>query len=218
MVIQVNQESCDGCGICVGACSVGAIQLVDQRIVVDEALCTQCEVCTDACPNGAITTLSLPARSVPIAMLPAAESVKIPVPAQTVLPKTVAPAGGLAPLAGVALTFLWREIAPRLANVMIAALGRRLARPTTNAVALTSTPSRNLASQGRGEQRKQARYRGGHTGNRNHKERRGRICQEEMEQAQWVPAQELGAAGGIAFLPPASQAGYRPRQSRKPLT
>jgi hypothetical protein len=76
------------------------------------------------------------------------------------------------PLAGAALTFLGREVAPRLADVMIAALERRLARPTTTAVALTSAPSRNLASQGRGEQRKQARYRVGRAGNRNHKERR----------------------------------------------
>jgi hypothetical protein len=75
------------------------------------------------------------------------------------------------PLVGAALTFLGREVAPRLADVMIAALERRLARPTTTAVALTSAPSRNLTSQGRGEQ-KQTRYRGGRAGNRNHKERR----------------------------------------------
>jgi len=172
MVIQVNQESCDSCGICVDACSVGAIQLVDQRAVIDEALCTQCEACTDACPNGAITALSVPARKLAIAALPAAESQIVPVQTRVAPLKTTSPARGLMPLVGAALTFLGREVTPRLADVMIAALERRLARPTTTAVALTSAPSRNLASQGRGEQRKQARYRGGRTGNRNHKERR----------------------------------------------
>lgn len=172
MVIRVNQESCDSCGICVDTCSVGAIQLVDQRVVIDEALCTQCEACTDACPNGAITALSVPARNIAIAALPAAESRIVLVQKRVALPETASPARGLIPLAGAALTFLGREVVPRLADVMITALERRLARPTTTAVALTSAPSRNLASQGRGEQRKQSRYRGGRTGNRNHKGRR----------------------------------------------
>ena len=73
MVFQVNQELCAGCGVCMEACSVGAIQLVDQRAVIDNMLCTQCEACADACPNEAIDILSIPARSMPIAALPAAE-------------------------------------------------------------------------------------------------------------------------------------------------
>jgi ferredoxin len=171
MFIQVNQELCDGCGVCVEACPVGAIQLVDQRAVIDDALCTQCEACIDACPDGALTALSVPANSTPLVALPAAESSMIPAPIQTALSETEAPAHGLALLAGAALTFLGREVAPRLVDVLITALERRLARPTTTAIARVSTPSRSLAVKGRGE-RRQARFRGGCTGNRNLKERR----------------------------------------------
>ncbi len=179
MVIQVNQELCAGRGVCVEACSVGAIQLVDQWAVIDDALCTQCEACADACPNGAIAALSIPARSTSIVALPAAESQIIPARGQATLLETAAPARSLAPLAGAALAFLGREIAPRLADVLIAALERRLARPTTTSIAPVSTSSRSLTAQGRGE-RRQARHRGGRAGNgwevtnhnRNHKERR----------------------------------------------
>ena len=171
MVIQVNQELCAGCGVCVDACSVGAIHLVDQRAVIDDALCTQCEACADACPNEAITALSIPARSVSIVALPAAGSHLVPGRDQAALPEMAAPARGLATLAGAALAFLGRKVAPRLADVLIDALERRLLRPTTTAIAPTSSSSLTPAAKTRGE-RRQARYRGGCTGNRNPKERR----------------------------------------------
>ena len=162
MFFQINQELCDGCGTCVEACSVGAIQLVEQRPVIDDALCTQCEVCIAACPNGAIAVLSIPTRSVPIAVLPAAESTMISVPAQTVLLKTETPARGFAPLAGAALAFLGREVAPRLADVLLTALERRLARPITTVTAPVSPSLLGQIARSRGE-RRQARYRGGRT-------------------------------------------------------
>jgi NAD-dependent dihydropyrimidine dehydrogenase PreA subunit len=171
MVIQVNQELCTGCGVCVDACSVGAIQLVDQRAVFDDALCTACEACIEVCPNEAITTRSILEPSVSIVTLPAAESHPVLVRDQVALPETATPARGLAPLAGAALAFLRSEVAPRLVDVLVTALERRLARPTTTVMTPLSTSSRSLATQSRGK-RRQVRYRRGRIGNRNHKERR----------------------------------------------
>jgi ferredoxin len=35
MKMQVNQELCAGCGTCMDECPEGAIQLVDQKAVID---------------------------------------------------------------------------------------------------------------------------------------------------------------------------------------
>jgi NAD-dependent dihydropyrimidine dehydrogenase PreA subunit len=146
MIIQVNQDLCDGCGVCVEACPVGAIQLVDQRAVIYDALCTQCEACMDACLNEAITALSIlrvpAACSASSVALPAAESRMVLARGQAALPEMAAPDRGLAPLAGAALAFLGREVAPRLADALIAALERRLTRSPTTTIAPASSFSR----------------------------------------------------------------------------
>jgi len=171
MVIQVNQELCTGCGVCIDACSVGAIQLVDQRAVIDDALCTACEACIEACSNEAISMRSIPEPSVSIVTLPAAEAHSVPVWEEVAQPEKAASARGLVPLAGAALAFLGREVAPRLVDVVVDTLEHRLARPTTTTVSPVSTSTQVRTSGGRCE-RKQVRYRRGRTGNRNHKGRR----------------------------------------------
>jgi len=171
MIIRVNREICDGCGVCAEACSVEAIQLVEQQAVIDEELCTQCEACIAACPNGSIAALPIPVSSTSIVALPVVESRMIPALTQKTLPETATPTRGLAPLAGAALAFLGREVAPRLADVLITALERRFAHPLSTAIAPASPPSRSQTARDKGE-RKQARFRGGRAGNRNHRERR----------------------------------------------
>ena len=163
MIIQVNQDLCDGCGVCVEACPVGTIQLVDQRALIYDALCTQCEACMDACPNEAITALSVPAHNTPIVALPVVESRIVLARGQAALPEMAAPARGLAPLAGAALAFFGREVAPRLADAEVAALERRLARPPMTTITPLSTSSSSLTAQNR-VKRRQVRYRGGRTG------------------------------------------------------
>jgi len=52
-MIVINQETCTGCGACVGACPFAAIDFIDERPEVGDA-CTLCGACVDTCPVEAI--------------------------------------------------------------------------------------------------------------------------------------------------------------------
>jgi ferredoxin len=49
----INDLLCDGCGVCVDECPIGAIELNDVAHV-DVDLCDDCGMCITACPNDAI--------------------------------------------------------------------------------------------------------------------------------------------------------------------
>jgi NAD-dependent dihydropyrimidine dehydrogenase PreA subunit len=171
MVIAVNQELCAGCGVCFEACTVGAIQMVDQRAVIDDALCTQCEACVDVCPHGAITAILEPAPLIPTLALTVTETQTNLIPTRAALPLAQPSNHSLATLAGTAFTFLGREVAPCLVDVLATALERRLTTPATRASSSLSAFPKAPVRMSRGI-RRQTRYRGGRFGNRILKERR----------------------------------------------
>jgi digeranylgeranylglycerophospholipid reductase len=52
-VIKVKIDRCGYCGACVGVCPVGAIELAETRLIINEA-CYDCGLCLAACPVGAL--------------------------------------------------------------------------------------------------------------------------------------------------------------------
>jgi Fe-S-cluster-containing hydrogenase component 2 len=119
MEMQVNAGQCTGCGLCVEECPTGAIHLSDGLAILDQATCTQCQSCVDVCPVSAIATVEFPVGvGEPVAIPPVGES-------QVVVTKPVSQ--DRKPWLTALLTFAGREILPRLADALIAALDRRLA-------------------------------------------------------------------------------------------
>lgn len=121
----VDQEKCKGCGACVEVCPVGAAYLVAGKAVIDPEICDQCEVCIGACPVSAISVGTPAFELVRVPVRVASEPVVLS--AATVLARPSL-AQRLVPWAGLALTVVGREVVPRLADVLVAAVERRLER------------------------------------------------------------------------------------------
>jgi len=55
-IIQIDEERCDGCGVCVTGCPEGALQLIEGKArLVSELNCDGLGACIGECPAGAIT-------------------------------------------------------------------------------------------------------------------------------------------------------------------
>jgi Pyruvate/2-oxoacid:ferredoxin oxidoreductase delta subunit len=54
-VIKIDQEKCDGCGLCVPSCAEGAIQIVDGKAqLLADKFCDGLGACLGECPQGAL--------------------------------------------------------------------------------------------------------------------------------------------------------------------
>jgi len=57
-IIQIDDEKCDGCGLCVPSCAEGALQIVNGKVrLVSEKFCDGLGACLGECPNDALKVI-----------------------------------------------------------------------------------------------------------------------------------------------------------------
>lgn len=57
-IIEIDEERCDGCGLCVPGCAEGALEIIDGKArVVSDKFCDGLGACIGECPTGALTLI-----------------------------------------------------------------------------------------------------------------------------------------------------------------
>ncbi len=57
-IVQIDEEKCDGCGLCVPSCEEGAIQIIEGKArVVSDTYCDGLGACLGHCPRDAISVI-----------------------------------------------------------------------------------------------------------------------------------------------------------------
>lgn len=57
-IIEIDEELCDGCGLCVPSCAEGAIEIIEGKAkLVKDIYCDGLGACLGECPNGALTII-----------------------------------------------------------------------------------------------------------------------------------------------------------------
>lgn len=62
-IVFIDEDKCDGCGLCIPNCDEGAIKLIDGKAkLIDDRLCDGLGACIGYCPQGAITIIEREAQ------------------------------------------------------------------------------------------------------------------------------------------------------------
>jgi len=57
-IVQIDEEKCNGCGLCIPNCAEGALQIIDGKAkLVSEKFCDGLGACLGHCPEDAITVM-----------------------------------------------------------------------------------------------------------------------------------------------------------------
>ena len=57
-IIKIDEEKCNGCGVCIPNCPEGALQVIDGKArLISDIFCDGLGACVGECPQGAMSTV-----------------------------------------------------------------------------------------------------------------------------------------------------------------
>ncbi|MDP6043237.1 MAG: 4Fe-4S binding protein [Dehalococcoidales bacterium] len=55
-IVKIDEEKCNGCGLCIPSCAEGALQIIDGKAkLIKDQYCDGLGACLGECPQDAIT-------------------------------------------------------------------------------------------------------------------------------------------------------------------
>ena len=137
--LRVLEDRCNGCGLCVEACPIGAIALSGGVAVIDQGLCQACDVCVQVCPLEAIevaTPVTIDSTAIVLPRygktLPAKREPEEAPPIRVIVP--VEPRVSLVRRAATTLGTAAIWLVPRVVDAVLDAVERRADRSGSPAV------------------------------------------------------------------------------------
>lgn len=140
-MMHIDLKKCRGCGQCLDVCPVEAISLVKGKAVIDQDRCIFCGACMAACPQAAISETRSPVAAMAATTHPGGNEKREMIP--------IARSAGRLAWAVPVLTFLGKEIIPRLVDSFFDSLDRRSSTLPTNSGNLNAAMTNPARGQGR---------------------------------------------------------------------
>ena len=123
-MVTINSSDCNGCGICIDTCPTGALVLQNKHAFIHQELCQECHSCIETCPQGAIVVREKYPAPGNVIRIPANPEPVLNTWAETAKPMPLREM--LLPAIGSILLWTGRELVPRLADMALTVLDRRI--------------------------------------------------------------------------------------------
>jgi NAD-dependent dihydropyrimidine dehydrogenase PreA subunit len=157
-MITVSYQKCTGCGECLQYCPNEAIFLQNNKAVIDQDRCDECTACMEACPEGAIILTQYEESEI-VKTVKLVEDSPAKIHQRPIQATSNSIRSAILPALGSILIWTGTEVLPRLSNLILKNLDKRVQSPNQDLVNSASRVNKRRFSTSNGGGRRRQRQR-----------------------------------------------------------